>query len=116
VRARRRTGKCVLKAVVGDPVQVIIDGRFVSDEADLHDRIAAALGYGPSYSHDLESLRERLAADDPRPLRMIWTHCDALRLVLGHARFDNFVGMLEMIEAQDAGRPWDRRFVFRQFE
>lgn len=97
-------------------MRVIIDGRFVLDEADLHHRIAAALGYGPFHSHDLESLRERLADGDPRPVQLIWTHGEVLRLALGKARFDEFVAVLRRIEALDTGKPWGERFVFRQFE
>jgi RNAse (barnase) inhibitor barstar len=97
-------------------MQVTIDGRFVLDEADLQHRLAAALGYGPFHAHDLESLRERLVDGDPRPVKLIWTHCAALRLALGQARFDMFVAILEAIEALDAGKPWSQRFVFRQFE
>jgi RNAse (barnase) inhibitor barstar len=97
-------------------VQVIIDGRFVLDEADLQHRIAGALGYGPFHSHDLESLRERLVDGDPRPVQLIWIHCAAIRMVLGQARFGKFVATLETIDALDVGRPWNERFVFRQFE
>ena len=35
-------------------MHVVIDGRFVLDEADLHRRLAGALGYGPYYRHDLD--------------------------------------------------------------
>ena len=72
-------------------MKVIIDGRFVLDEADLHRRLAGALGYGPFYRHDLECLRERLADGDPRPLELVWIHAQSMRMALGTARFDRFV-------------------------
>jgi RNAse (barnase) inhibitor barstar len=93
-------------------VKVIIDGRFVLDEGDLHRRIAGAFGYGPFYRHDLESLRERLAAGDPRPVQLTWIHVATIRMALGRYRYDQFVDVLEAIEAGDAGKNWDERFVF----
>ena len=100
----------------GGPVQVIIDGRSVLVEADLFHRLAGGLGYGPCHAHDLESLRGRLAGGDPRPVQLVWTHSDVIRLVLGQARFERFLAMLKSIEAQDVDKPWNERFVFRQFE
>ncbi len=97
-------------------MKVIIDGRFVLDEADLHRRLAGALGYGPFYRHDLDCLRERLAAGDPRPLQLTWIHAACIRLALGRALFDRFVAVLEEIEAQDDGEEWAKRFVFRLFD
>jgi RNAse (barnase) inhibitor barstar len=97
-------------------VHVVIDGRFVLDEADLHRRLAGALGYGPYYRHDLACLRERLAAGDPRPLQLTWISASSFRLALGRAVFDEFVAVLERIQAQDAGKDWAERFVFRVFD
>ena len=97
-------------------MRAIIDGRFVLDEADLHRRLAGALGYGPFHRHDLACLRDRLAAGDPRPLQLTWTHAASLRLALGRATYDAFVAALTDIEAGDAGKPWDQRFVFRVFD
>ena len=97
-------------------MRVIIDGRFVLDEADLHRRLAGALGYGPYYRNDLESLRERLAAGDPRPVQLTWIHASTIRLALGRAAFDEFVAVLEGVEAQDEGKSWPERFVFRLFD
>ena len=97
-------------------MKVIIDGRFVLDEGDLHRRIAGAFGYGPFYRHDLESLRERLAAGDPRPVQLTWIHGATIRMALGRCRFDLFVDVLEAIEAEDAGKNWDERFVFHLFD
>lgn len=92
---------------------MIIDGRFVLDESDLHRRMAGAFGYGPFYRHDLESLHERLAAGDPRPVQLTCIHGTTIRLALGRVRFEVFVAVLEAVEAQDAGKNWDERFVFR---
>jgi RNAse (barnase) inhibitor barstar len=97
-------------------VNVVIDGRFVLDEADLHRRLAGAFGYGPLYRHDLAALRQRLSAGDPRPLQLTWIHVASLRLALGRARFDAFVSVLEEVEAQDDGKEWARRFVLRLFD
>lgn len=97
-------------------MKVIIDGRSVLDEADLHRRLAGALGYGPYYRHDLGCLRERLAAGDPRPVQLIWIHAVSLRLALGRAAYDAFVGLLRDVEAGDEGKPWNQRLVFRLFD
>jgi RNAse (barnase) inhibitor barstar len=97
-------------------MKVIIDGRFVLDEADLHRRLAGAFGYGPYYRHDLDALRERLTAGDPRPLELVWIHAETIRMALGRARFDTFVATLDQVAAEDEGRDWTGRFVFRLFE
>jgi hypothetical protein len=34
----------------------------------------------------------------------------------GRSRFDQYVAVLEGIEASDAGKSWDERFVFRLFD
>ena len=97
-------------------MKVVIDGRFVLDEADLHRRLAGALGYGPYHRRDLACLRGRLAAGDPRPLQLTWIHAASLRLALGRPAFDAFVAVLEELEAQDDGKDWAQRFVFRLFD
>jgi RNAse (barnase) inhibitor barstar len=97
-------------------VKVIIDGRFVLDEDDLHRRLAGAFGYGPFYTYDLDSLRERLAAGDPRPLQLTWIHAASIRMAVGTAPYQEFVAVLEQIEAEDVGKHWLERFVFRLFD
>ena len=97
-------------------MRVVIDGRFVLDEADLHRRLAGALGDGPFHRHDLAGLRERLVAGDPRPLQLTWTHAACLRLALSRAAYDAFVGVFEEVEARDDGKLWGQRFVFRLFD
>jgi RNAse (barnase) inhibitor barstar len=94
-------------------MDVVIDGRFVLDEADLHRRLAGALGYGPCYRRDLEDLRDHLEADDPRPVQLTWIHAASIRMALGSRAFRRTVETLEDIEARDAGRTWGDRFVFR---
>jgi RNAse (barnase) inhibitor barstar len=100
----------------GWDVNVIIDGRFVLDEADLHHRMAGSFGYGPMYSHSFESLRDHLAGGDPRPLLLTWIHSGSIRLALGSAVFERYVGMLEQVAVADEGQDWNRRFVFRLLE
>jgi hypothetical protein len=34
----------------------------------------------------------------------------------GRSRFDQYVAVLEAIEARDADKSWDERFVFRPFD
>ena len=97
-------------------MKVIIDGRFVLDQADLHRRLAGALGYGPMYRYDLDDLRAHLSAGDPRPVQLTWIHASTIRMALGTAAFDRFVAVLEAVEAEDMGKEWSRRFVFRLFD
>ncbi|ROP29393.1 barstar family protein [Couchioplanes caeruleus] len=97
-------------------MNVVIDGRFILDEADLHRRLAGALGYGPYYCHDLDDLGRRLASGDPRPLQLVWIYAASLRLALGLELYDRYVRTLEEIEATDVGRDWNERFIFRVFE
>lgn len=97
-------------------MRVIIDGRFVIDEADLHRRLAGALGYGPLYEPGLDALGERLSAGDPRPLLLTWIHASAIRMALGTRAYSRLVGMLEAVEAADVDKCWAERFVFRLFD
>ncbi|MEU8817924.1 barstar family protein [Actinoplanes sp. NPDC048796] len=97
-------------------VKVVIDGRFVLDEADLQTRLAGAFGYGPFYGRDLAALRDRLTAGDPRPLELTWIHADAIRLALGGAAFRAYLTVFQAIEVADERKPWDERFIFRLFE
>ncbi len=97
-------------------MDVVIDGRFVLDETDLHRRLAGALGYGPYYRRDLDDLRVHLTAGDPRPVRLVWTHVGSIRLALGSEAYEETVRALQQIEAHDAGRDWNERFVFRLLE
>ncbi|MEU7902199.1 barstar family protein [Actinoplanes sp. NPDC049118] len=92
---------------------MFIDGRFVLNEADLQQRLGSALGYGPYYRHDLGDLHLHLAAGDPRPVKLVWIHPQAVRLALGVALFDTYVETLQRIAADDEGRHWNERFVFR---
>lgn len=71
------------------------------------------LGYGPLYRHDLRSPIAHLAAGDPRPVQLTWIHAPTIRMAIGTAAFDELVAALERIEAQDEGKDWPRRFVFR---
>ena len=97
-------------------MKVIIDGRSVLDEADLHRRLAGALGYGPFYRHELAGLRERLCAGDPRPLELTVIHVSTLRMALGRAAFEDLIATLTEIEALDDGKPWAQRLVVRLFD
>ena len=97
-------------------MRVIIDGRFVLDEPDLHRRMAGAFGYGPTYTRDLDSLTDRLSSGDPRPLQLTWTHAECIRMAVGSATFEEYVTVLQRIDRDDAGQHWSRRFVFHLFE
>ncbi|UQU63359.1 barstar family protein [Couchioplanes caeruleus] len=97
-------------------VNVVIDGRFVLSAADLHHRLAGALGYGPYYRHDLADLRRHLAAGDPRPVQLVWTHAESIRMALGTSAYEQIVATLTEIEAGDEGRRWNERFIFRVFD
>ncbi|WP_306214284.1 barstar family protein [Actinoplanes sp. RD1] len=97
-------------------MNVVIDGRLVLDEADLHRRMAGAFGYGPCYRRDLDDLRRRLGAGDPRPVQLVWTHSGSIRMALGVVAYETLVEALEQIEAGDAGLGWRDRFVFRLLE
>ncbi|XVU27146.1 barstar family protein [Actinoplanes sp. CA-054009] len=97
-------------------VKVVIDGRFVLDEADLQARLAGAFGYGPFYRRDLAALRDLLTAGDPRPLELTWIHADAIRLALGATVFRAYLAAFESIEVADERKPWDQRFIFRLLE
>ncbi|WP_067497658.1 barstar family protein [Actinoplanes sp. TFC3] len=93
-------------------MELVIDGRNVLSEADLHHRLAGALGYGPFYRRDLDDLRDRLSAGDPRPVRLVWINAASLRMALGLTAYDTMVSTLERIATDDADRPWRQRFVF----
>jgi hypothetical protein len=49
-------------------------------------------------------------------VQLTWIHASTIRMAIGTAAFDAFVAALERIEAQDEGKDWPRRFVFRVFD
>ena len=53
---------------------------------------------------------------DPRPVQLTWIHATCIRMAVGGAVFDRYVAVLEQVEAEDVGKDWAHRFVFRLFE
>ncbi|MFI6833789.1 barstar family protein [Kribbella sp. NPDC050241] len=92
---------------------VLIDGRDVYSELDLHRILERQLEFGDYYGRNLAALRDRLLTDVPGPVRLIWTHSAVSRSRLGDELFTRITAVFEEVAQQDADFGWDERFEFR---
>ncbi|GAA3473073.1 barstar family protein [Nonomuraea roseola] len=93
-------------------MRVIVDGRRVSSEADLHRRLAGPLGFGPYYGNNLAALWDRLTTDVERPVEVVWTHWEESKANLGAELFNEICLLLDEVQAQDVERGSRDRFAF----
>lgn len=93
--------------------EVIIDGGELYTEADLHRQLAAQLELGDYYGRNLAALRDRLLADVPRPVRLIWTNSELSRSRLGDDFFEKVRDLLEEVAEQDIEFGWEDRFEYQ---
>lgn len=92
---------------------VLIDGRQVHSEVDLHRILERQLEFGDYYGRNLAALRDRLLADVPRPLRLIWTDSVVSRRCLGDELFARITAVFEEVAQQDLDFGWTDRFEFQ---
>ncbi|GAA3245887.1 barstar family protein [Nonomuraea helvata] len=93
-------------------MRVVVDGRQVSSEADLHRLLAGPLDFGPYYGNNLAALWDRLSTDVERPVELVWTHWEESRANLGADLFDRIRRLFDKVQAQDAAWGLRNRFTF----
>lgn len=93
-------------------MEIIIDGGLLKTEADLHEVLAAEIGFGPYYGRNLAALRDRLSSDVERPIRIVLRNSDLCRRQLGDELFDKIIAIFRFVEEQDISFGWDERFNY----
>jgi ribonuclease inhibitor len=94
-------------------MRVVIDGKSVRSEQDVHDQLKAQLDFGPYYGNNLNALWDRLYRDVERPVELVWEDVGTSRENLGGELFDTIVKLLNDVMADDAGKPPEQRFTVR---
>jgi ribonuclease inhibitor len=80
-------------------VKIVIDGRAISYESDLHCQIAKALNLR-YYGRNLDALWDVLSGGVERPFAIVWANSSWPRDQLGSA-FDSIVRVFDKTRAQD---------------
>lgn len=91
---------------------VAIDGASIDSEARFHEVLGSLLGFGAAYGRNLDALWDRLSADVPRPITLVWKSSSMSRQRLG-ARFHDIIAVLHRVKAQDEEWGLTERFSFR---
>ncbi len=55
---------------------MILDGRDIHTESDLHRILAEIMDFGPCYGRNLDALWDCLSKDIERPIIITWCHSD----------------------------------------
>lgn len=110
---RREFDRVVAAADYEDMLsEVLIEGRDVHSEMDLHRALEKQLDLGEHYGRNLAALRDRLTTDVPRPVRLIWRDSAVSRERLGEELFTTIAATFSAVADQDAGYGLDDRFTF----
>jgi ribonuclease inhibitor len=94
-------------------MRVVIDGKSVRSEQDLHDQLKRQLDFGPYYGNNLNALWDRLYRDVERPVELVWEDAETSRDNLGDELFDMIAKLLDDVMADDAAKPPERQFTVR---
>ncbi len=94
-------------------MRVVIDGKSVRSEQDLHDQLNRQLDFGPYYGNNLNALWDRLYRDVERPVELVWEDAGTSRAHLGDELFDTIAKLLNDVMADDAGQPPKDQFTVR---
>lgn len=86
-----------------------IDGLKIQSEADFHNEIARAFGFGSHYGKNLDALWDVLTRDVERPVSLVWKHADASEKGMP-AEFKKIVSLLRDVENNDAAYGTSERF------
>lgn len=92
--------------------EVVIDGDAVHSEADVHRALEEQLDFGEFYGGNIAALRDRLLADVPRPVRLVWLRSDLSQWRLGQPLFSTIVEVFEEAARQDIDFGSTDRFEF----
>jgi ribonuclease inhibitor len=93
-------------------VEIVIDGRSIFAEEDLHKILAQQLDFGPFYGNNLAALEDRLTTDIERPFQIIWESSDVSRRQLGNLLFDKIVSIFKFVEEQDVSFGLKEKFSY----
>ena len=91
---------------------VLIDGKSIHSELDLHTTLEKQLEFGEYYGRNLAALRDRLTTDIERPVNLTWRDSEFSRSELGEELFSRITAIFQSIAAQDVEYGWDERFEF----
>ncbi|QCA04000.1 barstar family protein [Pantoea vagans] len=90
---------------------MIIDGRDIHTESDVHRILAEIMEFGPYYGKNLDALWDCLSTDIERPIRITWCHSDLSKKRLGE-RFDKIIEVFERVRQQDIIFSWEDKFDY----
>lgn len=90
---------------------VVLDGRALRDERDLHAAFVEQLDLGPHYGANWHALRDRLLTDVPRPVTIRWLHTAESARRLGRDVVSRYVELLLEAQQQDVDLGFDARLV-----
>ena len=94
-------------------MRVVIDGKAIRSEADLHDQLAGPLDFGPYYGRNLNALWDRLYRDVERPVELVWADAAVSEENLGAELFATIAKLMTDVMADDAKHPAENRFTVR---
>ncbi|GAA3509746.1 ribonuclease inhibitor [Streptosporangium album] len=94
-------------------MELIVDGREIQSESDLHRTLAESLDFGPFYGGNLAALRDRLTTDVPRPISLVWRFSAESRQAMGSELFEKIKDLLVFVEEQDRKIGFKNRFTVR---
>lgn len=95
-------------------MRVVIDGKSVKSQQDVHDQLKAQLDFGPYYGDNLSALWDRLYRDIPGPLELVWEDSEASRESLGDEMYGRVSGVFtKLMELSEQEEPPGVRFTVR---
>lgn len=92
---------------------VVIDGKSVRSEQDVHDQLKRQLDFGPYYGNNLNALWDRLYRDVERPVELVWEDSGASREHLGAELYGQIEKLLTDVMQDDADKPPENQFTVR---
>jgi ribonuclease inhibitor len=95
-------------------VRVVIDGKTVKSEKDIHGQLSRQLDFGPYYGNNLDALWDRLYRDIPGPLELVWEDSETSKENLGEELYGRASGVFsKLMELSEKEEPPDVRFTVR---
>lgn len=94
-------------------MRVVIDGKAIRTEADLHDQLAGPLDFGPYYGRNLNALWDRLYRDVERPVELVWADAAVSEENLGAELFATIAKLMTDVMADDTKYSPENRFTVR---
>jgi len=101
---------CVNK--IGIEMDITLEKKLMKCEADFHRALCEQLDFGPYYGNNLAALRDRLANDIERPVRLVWLDSELSRNAMDDDLNNRILEILRFVEKQDKSYCWEERFTF----